>query len=327
MNLLRRRITIILMPDGSARAERYRIPVLALIPAALACIVTLYGAGFLVYQRQLIARQQRGAVASLADNSDLRRQNALLSERTGLLARRLDELARQTERFKSALGFDGFLKESVGGPALLRPEFDLGLGFTGRLTGDDLDRLSHRTTNIDHALTAIEQTFRSRSELLSAVPSIAPMEGRITSRFGYRRDPFTGMRAYHPALDISGDQGSPVIATADGEIAIAGYQAGYGRMIEIRHGYGFSTRYGHLLASYVKQGVRVKKGEIIGAVGSSGRSTGYHLHYEVRIDDEPVDPSPYMVEFTQQASLAERLERSLRKRATALPGEKANGSS
>jgi len=325
MNMLRRRITVILMPDGSARAERYRIPVLAAIPAALACIVTLYGAGFLVYQRQVIARQQRGAIASLADNSELRRQNTLLSERADQLVSRLDDLARQADRFKSVLGFDGFLKDSVGGPALLRPELDLGVGFTGRLTSDDLDALSHRTTDINHTLTSLEQTFRSRSKLLAAVPSIPPMDGRITSRFGYRRDPFTGMRAYHPALDISADRGSPVIATADGKVVVAGYQAGYGRMVAIRHGYGFSTRYGHLLTSYVKLGAHVKKGEIIGAVGSTGRSTGYHLHYEVRIDDEPVDPTPYMVEFTQQASLAERLERSLRKRATDLPG--ANGSS
>jgi murein DD-endopeptidase MepM/ murein hydrolase activator NlpD len=131
---------------------------------------------------------------------------------------------------------------------------------------------------------------------LMALPLRHPLDKGldISSGFGVRRDPFLGSRAMHPGLDLRAGRGTPVRATADGVVAIAGPNAGYGKMVEIEHKNGVSTRYGHLSAIAVAAGQHVKAGEIIGRVGSTGRSTGPHLHYETRIDGEAADPNRFI---------------------------------
>ncbi len=116
----------------------------------------------------------------------------------------------------------------------------------------------------------------------SKVPLGKPCRGYISSYYGYRRDPFTGKRAFHSGIDIVARYGAPVRATADGVVWRVGYSRGLGRYVKIRHKHGFMTVYGHLRKYVVKRGERVKKGEIIGYVGNTGRSTGPHLHYEIR---------------------------------------------
>ena len=110
-----------------------------------------------------------------------------------------------------------------------------------------------------------------------------------------RQDPITGESDYHEGLDISADRGTPVYATADGFVRLAGREGGYGNLVVLEHEYGLETRYGHLSRFLVREGASVKRGDIIGLVGSTGRSTGPHLHYEVRVAGEAVDPRPYMV--------------------------------
>ncbi len=125
-------------------------------------------------------------------------------------------------------------------------------------------------------------------------PSMWPVMGHITDGFGERLDPFSGEGAFHTGVDVASDYGAPVHATADGIIADAGQHTGYGRVVIVDHGFGLTTWYAHLSAYAVVAGTRVKRGEVIGYTGISGRSTGPHVHYEVRMNNAPVNPWRYM---------------------------------
>ncbi len=129
---------------------------------------------------------------------------------------------------------------------------------------------------------------------LSEEPNLWPVEGRITGSFGERIDPFNGEGAFHSGVDISTEYGSRVIAPADGVVTFADFYAGYGRMLEVEHAQGFITRYGHLSSFAVTPGQSVHRGQVIGYVGLSGRSTGPHLHYEVWLHNNPVNPYNFL---------------------------------
>ena len=128
----------------------------------------------------------------------------------------------------------------------------------------------------------------------NSAPNLWPVEGQVTASFGERIDPFNGEGAFHSGVDISANVGSAVIAPADGAVTFADFLGGYGRAIMVDHGHGISTRYGHLSSFAVTAGQYVHRGDTIGYVGTSGRTTGPHLHYEVRINDVPVNPYKYL---------------------------------
>jgi murein DD-endopeptidase MepM/ murein hydrolase activator NlpD len=130
--------------------------------------------------------------------------------------------------------------------------------------------------------------------ILGATPSLWPIKGWITSGYGKRASPLTGEPGRHMGVDIANESNTPIRATADGLVTYAGWQTGYGRVIAIEHGYGYSTRYGHCSRVDIKVGDEVKRGQVIGYVGSTGRSTGSHVHYEVRIHGMPVDAEKYL---------------------------------
>jgi murein DD-endopeptidase MepM/ murein hydrolase activator NlpD len=139
---------------------------------------------------------------------------------------------------------------------------------------------------------------------LADAPSIWPIEGRVTSSFGEREDPFNGEGAFHSGIDISASYGAPVRAAADGEVSGAEMGAGYGREVVLDHGHDVQTVYGHLSAMAVLPGQHVIRGQVIGYVGQSGRATGPHLHYEVRVHSVPVNPHKYLrTTYEQVASL------------------------
>ena len=129
---------------------------------------------------------------------------------------------------------------------------------------------------------------------LAAAPNIWPVEGRVTSSFGERMDPFSGEGAFHKGVDISSDYGTPIIAPADGTVEFAGEENGYGRAVVLNHGHGVTTVFGHMSSFAVVSGQHLHRGDTIGYVGISGRSTGPHVHYEVRINGTPVNPYNYM---------------------------------
>ena len=128
----------------------------------------------------------------------------------------------------------------------------------------------------------------------NSAPSLWPVQGLVTGSFGERIDPFNGEGAFHSGVDIGSSYGAPIVAPADGMVTLTDTMGGYGKTIMIDHGNGISTRYGHLSGFAVTAGQRVQRGDVIGYVGESGRSTGPHLHYEVRINDTPVNPYKYL---------------------------------
>jgi murein DD-endopeptidase MepM/ murein hydrolase activator NlpD len=147
----------------------------------------------------------------------------------------------------------------------------------------------------NESFSTLYKQLKGKRNLLSATPSIRPVKGWITSGFGYRVSPFTGRRELHCGLDIAAPKGSPIVATADGVITFAGKHGLLGNLITINHGYGMVTRYGHIEKLIKHKGDHVKRGEEIAMVGSTGRSTGPHVHYEVRVDGVFVNPMNYLL--------------------------------
>lgn len=143
---------------------------------------------------------------------------------------------------------------------------------------------------LESRLTLVRRVVERRNALAEATPSIWPAHGWLSSTLGPRRDPVTGGEDYHTGLDIAGERGQPVYATAAGTVARAGYQGAYGNLVVLDHGFDLETRYGHLLDISVKPGAKVTRGQIIGHVGATGRATGYHLHYEVLADGKLLNP-------------------------------------
>jgi murein DD-endopeptidase MepM/ murein hydrolase activator NlpD len=145
--------------------------------------------------------------------------------------------------------------------------------------------------------------LEEKRNLLASTPSILPTVGIISSGFGYRISPFTGKREMHKALDIATSKGSPIVATADGIITFAGSKGLLGNTVLIDHGHGISTRYAHCYKILKKRGDIVKRGDIIARVGNTGRSTGPHLHYEVRINNIQVNPEKYILDLYAGGSM------------------------
>jgi murein DD-endopeptidase MepM/ murein hydrolase activator NlpD len=178
------------------------------------------------------------------------------------------------------------IKHKLEGPADISAEGKLAPTFADSVT--DYNYL--QTAN---ALALADRSRRSFQRALGT-PSMWPVDGRVLSAFGGRTDPFSGEGAFHTGVDISAASGTPVHAAADGVVIYAEMESGYGRLIKIEHGNGMETYYAHLSRFYVQTGQEVRRGEVIGAVGSSGRVTAPHLHYEVRLGNAPVNPYPYL---------------------------------
>lgn len=142
-------------------------------------------------------------------------------------------------------------------------------------------------------LSQLEGSYTQRFHV-NVVPSIWPVNGRLMGGFGERTDPFSGEGAYHTGVDISAPSGTPVEATADGRVQFCGFYHGYGRVVIVDHGNNYSTYYAHLSRANVMEGQEIRRGEVLGAVGSTGRSTGPHLHYEVRVSEAPVNPYRFL---------------------------------
>jgi murein DD-endopeptidase MepM/ murein hydrolase activator NlpD len=198
------------------------------------------------------------------------------------------------------------------------PENDINineLGTGGRVNrklyiDNDNSKRSTQLTKIDESLTQISKEIQSevisyenlteilkeKKQKLDATPTIAPLKDNayISSPYGKRIDPFTGRISMHDGIDFAARIGTPIYATADGKVKYARYIGGYGYTIKINHSFGYSTIFGHMSKMKAKKGQNVKRGDLIGYVGNTGRSTGPHLHYEIRYNKRPVNPSKYM---------------------------------
>lgn len=184
---------------------------------------------------------------------------------------------------------------AMGGGAVTAPQQQPTSSYAQALSAlatpdDTFGLLRALLESLESRLRLVRRDVDRRNALAEATPSIWPAEGWLTSTMGARRDPITGGRAYHPGLDIAGDRGAPVYASAAGRVTHVGYQGAYGNLIVIDHGFGLETRYGHLSAFKVKAGQYVKRGDVIGLLGSTGRTTGTHLHYEVLANGRLLNP-------------------------------------
>ena len=211
--------------------------------------------------------------------------SAAARQRAGRLKSLIAELGLSADR----LSVPNARKQSVGGPFIPLPTDGRGTLFEQELGRAQSDFVAASRLN----------------ELVAYLPLRRPLPGdpEITSGFGVRIDPFLGRRALHSGLDLRDDYGSPVRVTAAGTVSSAGWAGGYGNMVEVDHGNGLTTRYGHLASISVEEGQTITAGAIVGKLGSTGRSTGPHLHYEVRIDGEPVDPMRFVKASYKAAAL------------------------
>ena len=230
--------------------------------------------------------------------------NQLRSEKTALQTR-YQQLEKATQEKDIQVASLGSLANEVSVIYGLKPNPQLVKATEGMVEPEEVkysfDRLqSLRSSALTGAATAALSMGMTHNASLTewmraaAVPVLWPVIGPITGSFGERIDPFNGEGAFHSGVDISCRYGEPVMAPADGVVTYADYYNGYGRMLQIDHGGGVTTRYGHLSGFAVGDGQSVHKGQVIGYVGLSGRSTGPHLHYEVRIHDTPVNPHKFL---------------------------------
>jgi murein DD-endopeptidase MepM/ murein hydrolase activator NlpD len=157
------------------------------------------------------------------------------------------------------------------------------------------DQLNNASVNQAAGFDSLLKYLETQVDLLAATPSIRPVGGWVTSRFAHRISPFTGRREFHNALDIANRIGTPIIAPADGKVSYAGRRWLLGKVIEINHGHGFVTRYAHCEAFKKKRGEKVRRGDVIALMGNSGRSTGPHLHYQIKLNGVPVNPEKYII--------------------------------
>jgi murein DD-endopeptidase MepM/ murein hydrolase activator NlpD len=159
-----------------------------------------------------------------------------------------------------------------------------------------LENLGDAADRRGESLAALIDHLEDQTARLAATPSISPTKGWVTSTFGYRTSPFTGLRELHRGLDIAGRNGTPILASADARVRIAQDHRGMGKMVILKHGHGVETMYGHLSEILVKPGQQVTRGERIGLMGSTGRSTGPHVHYQINVNGVAVNPNNYILD-------------------------------
>jgi murein DD-endopeptidase MepM/ murein hydrolase activator NlpD len=287
-----KKYTVLIIPEGSHKVRRFSVKRSLLRTVLTGILILTLGVSLVlinyfrlnVDQKELCRLKSRNGV----QQEELRRLSASLED----LRQQLIIVAQNDAKVRVLA-------------KLSKPKADSTAGVGGPSEEDPAANFSDLQHRIDQIRAAIDLRRDSQEEIqgflndqrsfLASKPEGVPVKGWVTSGFGPRKDPFTGKRGFHPGLDIAAHTGIPVHATADGIVSRAGpTNGGYGNLVVIDHGYGFKTYYGHNSKIYVKVGQRVKRGERIAAVGNTGRSTGSHCHYEVRLNNVPVNPKKYL---------------------------------
>ena len=301
--------TILVLPDAGSRIRRFHIakPLLSTLAVSAGLIFVAFL--FLVYQ----------TVSHTGHMLELRQLRTISSEQSNLLQKfeRLEnQMGRLREfdvRLRTAAGLEAQGTESplvgVGGAdtlssrALMVAALAHQTSPAGSSTkisvdnlGSELDRLSREMNDRNRSFQGLLGALEAKRSLLASTPTIWPVKGWMTAGFGHRRSPFTGQRQMHEGVDISNSAGTPIIAPADGIVTYTGPLGAFGNAISVNHGNKISTFYAHLQQQKVTQGQRVRRGDVIGLVGATGRATGPHLHYEIQVNDVPVDPTKYVID-------------------------------
>ncbi|MFN7132638.1 MAG: peptidoglycan DD-metalloendopeptidase family protein [Myxococcales bacterium] len=298
--------TVLIVPDDSPKTKKLRVPgnLLPRILTAVGILAVLLVAATFHYFH---------VVSEVTENKVLRDENLQLRTDLKRIRERVAQISETLDRVER---FDQKLRAIT---LLSDPERNLAIGPVGqRMDADDrdspsarammdepedpqtlrskLDSLSAEAARIESGMQQTMAYFEEQKSLLASTPSVWPTRGWVTSDFGHRLDPYTAERVMHKGLDIATAHGTPVLAPSDGTVVFSGMEGGYGKVLVVDHGYGVKTRFAHLSELSVKAGDRVKRGQKIGAVGNTGRSTGPHLHYEVRVNGVPENPRKFILE-------------------------------
>lgn len=324
-----KKVTFLVIPDGAPFTKQFSLPSWTLgVGLGLLMMFSLLGGYFACDYIELRSiRDSYNLISS--ENQGLKGEARLLVERLDEVKSSLERVNDYTDKLNeiTQIKFKKASQKSGIGP-LTREEFDIArnpntnsdLSTAAAIKdersslplGLDLDRLVFKTA-FDRLFTlssrgkeqvsqlqTILSNLSQQKSLLMSVPSIAPVKGWITSSFGYRVSPFTGERSLHAGLDIGGSVGTPVYSPADGVVIFTGMKEGFGNFIMLAHGYGIVSRYGHNSQNLVQAGQRVRRGEQIATIGNTGRTTGPHLHYEIMVDGQNVNPQKFILDSSRE---------------------------
>ncbi len=287
-----KRFTILVIPEGSHQVRRFGVRSSLIKSVVAASVLLVLGLAGLIadyVMTNLDSNElERLRVENLSQREELHRLVVKLED----LRQEMVVLAQNDAKVRVMAKLSAPKGDSivgVGGPA--------GQDEVNREFNEIQLRIDEVRRQIDlrrESQEEIQGILNDQRSLLAAKPSAWPVKGWLTSTFGMRRDPFNGKRKMHEGLDIAARTGTPVVATADGIVSSVKTEPGYGKLVTVDHGYGYRTIYGHNSRIYVKVGQRVRRGDRIAAVGNTGRSTGSHVHYEIRLNGVPVNPHKYL---------------------------------
>ena len=290
--------TLIIVPNASSGLHKVRISLPLLYGIGLTLLLGFFAAVALGFSYAQMALMTADYYELHSENTTLKVENRNLEVATRQLNTKIAGLEELSNKIQDMMLTDtwnqrfGLLDEGgIGGS----PDNDPIAAMLASLdVRDHIDNARDRTVDLEGELRFVERIAETRAGKLLSTPSMWPVRGPIRSTYGRRRDPFSGQAEIHRALDIGALYGTVIRAPANGRVVIAHRQANYGNLIVMDHGGGITTRFGHLSRFEVAAGSRVQKGDVIGYVGNSGRSTGPHLHYEVRLNDRPLNPVNYL---------------------------------
>jgi murein DD-endopeptidase MepM/ murein hydrolase activator NlpD len=295
--------TVIVVSDHSQAPRKFRVPRRWLRNAA-------YAAGGVGLVALLTIGHYFSLLGSASENSVLKEENAQLRSQILLVQEKVAHISATLDRVER---FDAKLRTAV--TQLQDPERNLAIGPVGNADQDatipgpapaaeanltalpgKLSSLETEASRQESSLRELQEYFDDQRSLLASTPSIWPTRGWVTSDFGTRLDPYSAERKMHQGLDIATPHGQPVYSPSDGTVVFTRTEGGYGKVLVVDHGYGVKTRYGHLSEIHVRLGDRIKRGDKVASVGNTGRSTGPHLHYEVRVNGIPENPRKFILE-------------------------------
>ena len=296
-------LTVMLIPANAGNVRRFTLRRKWIrVAASLLIVFPLLTVG-LAFEYVRVRQQIAGVAALRVEVVQQREQIESYASKMGDLAQHLRQVGRFDRKLRVMANLDPsdpLPLPGVGGVdgEFLEPHQLASLGRERRHERmlEGLDQLSEAALTEEESLSELIRHLENETAQLAATPSISPTKGWVTSPFGYRTSPFTRNREFHRGIDIAGRVGTSILAPADGQVRFVGSQRSLGNAIVLEHGYGIETRYGHLAEVRVKAGQRVKRGETIGTMGSTGRSTGPHLHYQIEVNGAPVNPRNYILD-------------------------------
>jgi murein DD-endopeptidase MepM/ murein hydrolase activator NlpD len=298
--MAKRRWTIMLVPHGSepsriveVTSSWLKLGVLAVLTVVSVALLTGYGVAYL--------RGRTGAMTrAAAEREALAAELGRLNSRLGTLTDTVNAISQTDAKIRVLANLDpldpAVHAAGIGGPAPARLRSDDPLVQHAEQVSVDVSALIRRAELLARSFGQAAESLASHNERLAATPSIMPTRGWLTSAFtSMRAHPILHYARPHEGIDVSAPMGTPIEAPAAGRVAQAGWQAGYGNVVRIDHGFGLQTKYAHASRLLVKTGDRVQRGQRVALVGSTGLSTGPHLHYEVHVEGRPVDPLRYVL--------------------------------